>query len=203
MGSGRSCTRWRCRSSGRDRGGSGSVPGARQTSTRGLSHPRPGSVNIAVGTRSVPEIRSTFDRLAAPGFVPPVMVDIPHFCGGHITEPERELEIVAVEAEMDGVLGFQATAPFLSVPRQKSPNRSALPSTGRSSASAPESSWLSLLGRPSKRSVECRPPAPRGAPLLRNDRPVRNRRAYQEPGVVETGPSQQGIARTRRARRLD
>ena len=75
-----------------------------------------GVVNIAVGTRSVPEVRSTFDRLAAAGLVPPVVVDIPHFCGGYITEPERELEIVAVEAEMDGVLGFQTTTPFLSVP---------------------------------------------------------------------------------------
>lgn len=75
-----------------------------------------GVVNIALGSRSIPEIRATFDRLAAAALVPPVLVDIPHFCGGYIIEPERELEIVAVELEMDEALGFRATTPFLSVP---------------------------------------------------------------------------------------
>lgn len=91
---------------------------------RDLGRPRPadyrssdqGVVNVALGSRSVPEIRSTFARLAAAGLVPPSLVDIPHFCGGYIVEPERELEIVAVEREMDELLGFRPANPFLSTP---------------------------------------------------------------------------------------
>lgn len=72
-----------------------------------------GIVNIMLGTHNVTEMSDTFERLQAAGLKPPYMVRAEGVLAGYITDPEREVELSALAAEMLPSIGFIPAPPFL------------------------------------------------------------------------------------------
>ena len=72
-----------------------------------------GIVNVGLRAETPDEAIETFDRLAASGLVPPHRGDGDGLVSGYITDFEREIEIVALPASLDAMIGFEPADPFI------------------------------------------------------------------------------------------
>lgn len=72
-----------------------------------------GIVNVGLRAETPDEAIETFDRLAASGLVSPHRSDGDGIVSGYITDFEREIEIVALPAKLDAMIGFGPADPFI------------------------------------------------------------------------------------------
>jgi catechol 2,3-dioxygenase-like lactoylglutathione lyase family enzyme len=72
-----------------------------------------GIMNVALGSRRQETIRALIDRVHGHGIRTPVVVDNTMLTGTYIIEPGYELELMNVPEELEKMLGFVPTDPFV------------------------------------------------------------------------------------------
>lgn len=73
-----------------------------------------GFINVALGSRDQDEIRSLIRRVGEHGVATTMVVDTELLSGTYITQPGYELELMNVPEELEAMLGFRPSTPFVS-----------------------------------------------------------------------------------------
>jgi len=71
-----------------------------------------GIVNVALGSRHKQEVSDLFARLAGSGYRPDHLLEKGDVVTGYITDPGRELEILAIPPQMDQLFGLEPAQDF-------------------------------------------------------------------------------------------
>ena len=72
-----------------------------------------GILNIAVGSRRPEIIRALIRRVHAFGLATTVIVDTDTLCGTYVVEAGYEMEMLSIPPELDAMLGFKPSTPFV------------------------------------------------------------------------------------------